>query len=193
MKTINTLAALSLLGTLVMTGSFTAHAEMSEKENLKKCELSICELIVKKQAGDNIKCDLTKSWGAKELRKGASQGKIKWSFGDAQCHTKIDIARAPLLKALGDPAYDLKLAPTDVVCQVGKNKDEVSFTLAPKLKFEKGAVVKANLGIDDIKGAFMKRMLLKSAQLIDKSSLLNGVITKEVNKFISKICPGQIK
>ncbi len=193
MKSINTLAAISLLGTVIMTGSIAAHAEMSEKENLKKCELSICELIVKKQAGDNIKCDLTKSWGAKELKKGASHGKIKWSFGDAQCRTKIDIARAPLLKALGDPAFDLKLAPTNVDCLVGDDKDAVAFTLAPELKFEKGAVVKATLGIDNIKGPFMKRMVLKSAQLIDKSSLLNGVIAKEVNKFITKICPGQIK
>ncbi len=39
----------------------------------------------------------------------------------------------------------------------------------------------------------MKRMLLKSAQLIDKSSLLDGVIAKEVNRFITKKCPEQIK
>ena len=81
-----------------------AQAAMSEKENLKKCELSICELIVKKQAGGgNIACDLRKSWGADELKKGASAGKIKWSFGDAQCHTKINIKRGPFAQCFGEP------------------------------------------------------------------------------------------
>ncbi len=121
---------------------------MSEKENLKKCELSICELIVKKQAdGGPVSCDLTKSWGAKELEKGASQGKLKWSFGDAKCQTKVELARGPVLKALADPAYDLKLAPTHVDCQVGDDKDAISFTLAPTLKFEKALSSKPALAL----------------------------------------------
>ncbi len=194
MTSIKAFATITLFAASLVGGSMTALADAAEKANLKKCELSICELIVKKQAdGGNISCDLTKTWGAKELEKGASAGKIKWSFGDARCQTKIDIKRAPLLKALADPSYDLKLAPTNVECQVGADKEKVSFTLAPALKFEKGAVTKASLGIDNIKGAFMKRMVLKSAQLIDKSSVLNGVIAKEVNKFITKKCPEQIK
>jgi len=194
MKSIKALATITMFSALVLTGSTNAQAAMSEKENLKKCELSICQLIVKKQTdGGPVSCDLTKSWGAKELEKGASHSKFKWSFGDAKCQTKVEIARDPVIKALNDPAYDLKLAPTNVECQVGDDKDAISFNLAPTLKFEKGTVVKASLGIDNIKGAFMKRMAMKTAQLIDKSSLLDGVIAKEVNKFITKKCPEQIK
>ena len=165
------------------------------RKNLKKCERSICELIVNKSTdGGNISCDLTKTWGAKELQKGASQTKFKWSWGDASCHTKIDLTRAPLLKALGEPNYDLTLDPTNVDCTIGGDEEsKVSFTLAPTLNFEKGAVTKAQLGIDKIKGPFMKRMVLKSAQLMDKSKVLDGILAKEINKFITVKCPEKIK
>ena len=194
MKSIQTFAVLVASAGFLVSGTLLAQADPSEKEKLKQCELSICELIVKKNAdGGNISCDLTKTWGAKELKKGASQGKLKWSWGDAKCHTKVDLPRGPIIKALNDPSADVKLAPTAVECTIGgSEKSEVSFTLAPSLHFEKGAVTKAQLGIDNIKGSFMKRMVLKSAQLMDKSKLLNGVMAKEVNRFIKK-CPEQMK
>ena len=94
MKPIKKLATLTACTAFLIGGAAMAYANPSEKENLKKCELSICELVVKKQAdGDNIACDLTKTWGAEELKKGASQGNITWNFGDARCHTKIDMKR----------------------------------------------------------------------------------------------------
>ena len=172
-----------------------AHADQSEKENLKKCELSICQLIVKKNPdGGNVACDLTKTWGQKALQKGASQSKFKWIWGDAKCSTKIDLDRAPLLKALGDPAHDLRMDPTKVECTIGGDKaSTISFTLAPALHFEKGAVTTAQLNIDNIKGSMMKKIMLKSAQLLDKSKVLDGVIAKEINKFITVKCPAKIK
>jgi len=181
-------------GGLLLSGVTVASAE-TEKEVLKKCELSLCELIVKKSAdGGPIACNLVKTWGKKDLEKGAKAGKLSWKWGDAQCKTNISIARAPLIEALTADKYDLKLDPTPVTCTIGGGeKSEVKFTLAPTLSFEKGEAKKARLGLDNIEGSFMKRMALKTAQLVDKSHILDSVIAKEVNKFISKNCPAQIK
>lgn len=180
----------ALMGGALVAATATARAEMSEKEILRQCEMSLCELIVKKEAGANITCDLVKTWGAEDLKKGAEQGKMSWDWGDAQCRTRIDLDRTPLLSALNDEKFDLKLAPTPVNCTIGGGeKSEVSFTLAPTLNFEKGEVKAATLGIGQIEGSLMKRIALQTAQLVDKSKLLDGVLAKEINKFIQEKCP----
>ena len=196
MNSIKTNLGLVALSALFLSTTMFARATTpEEKANLKKCELSICELIVKKKAdGGPISCDLSKTWGKADLEKGAKAGKLAWKWGDAHCATKISIARAPLIKALTADKYDLKLDPTPVTCNIGSGeKSKVSFTLAPTLSFEKGEAKKARLGLDNIKGSFMKRMALKTAQLVDKSHIIDGILAKEVNKFISKKCPSEIK
>lgn len=197
MKTmIKAAIGVALVGGALVAASAMAMADPSEKEVLAACEMSMCELIVKKDAaanGGKIACDLVKTWGADDIKKGAEAGKMTWSWGDAQCKTKIDLDRAPLIAALTSDKYELKLAPTPVHCTIGGGEaSEVGFTLSPVLTFEKGVAQSASIGIDNIDGSLMKRMALGAAQLVDKSKLLDGLLAKEINKFVQTNCPAKV-
>jgi hypothetical protein len=191
--TLKAVLGVALMGGMVAVAGGIAWA--SEEEVLKKCELSLCELIVKKDAaGGNIACDLVKTWGAEDIKKGAEAGKLEWSWGDAQCKTKVDLDRAALLSALTQDKFELKLPATPVNCVIGGGEpSEVNFTLAPVVTFDKGVAQSATIGIDNIDGSLMKRMALKTAQLIDKSKLLDGILAKEINKFIGENCPKKVQ
>ncbi len=186
-----TLAAAFITAGLAGSPAFAA----SEKEILKACELKVCGLIASKQAdGENISCDLTKTWGNKEISEGTLGKTMKWSWGDAKCSTKITLDRKAMVTALTADKGEAGISSTPVTCHIGSGdaKDALTFTLAPKLSFEKGQAVKVNLGLDNIKGPFMQRMALKTAALIDKTKLFQSPMLKEINKFIKR-CPSQVK
>ncbi len=188
------LIALSCAFLPMMISTAHADAKADEKANLKACEIKICGLIVTKKAeGDNVTCDLTKTWGKDEIAAGTVGKSMKWSWGDAQCSVNFALPAAPMLNALSADKAELVTKATDVTCQIGSGdkKDALKFKMAPKLNFEKGIVVDAKLGITDVTGPFMQRMTIKAAALIEKTSLFKKAAVKEVNKFILR-CPKRL-
>ena len=60
-----------------------------EKENLDACEKSLCELLVKRDAGGgDLKCDLAKTWGKDKIKAGIEGKKLGWSMGERQTSSK---------------------------------------------------------------------------------------------------------
>ena len=196
MRKMNTKAAFILLSCALsplMISTAHADAKSDEKANLKACEVKICGLVVNKKAeGENVSCDLTKTWGNDELAKGMGDT-MKWSWGDAQCSVNFNLPAQPMIDALGADKKELNTKPADVTCNIGSGdkKDALTFKMAPALVFEKGVVTSAKLGISDVKGPFMQRMTIKAAALVEKTSLFKGAAVKEVNKFLSK-CPKKV-
>ncbi len=189
------LLALSCAVLPVMATTAHADAKADEAVNLKACEIKMCGLIVSKKAeGDNVTCDLVKTWGKDEIAAGTVGKSMKWSWGDAQCSVKFALPAQGMIDALAADKKELVTQPTDVTCQIGsgEKKDALKFKMAPKLSFEKGKVIDAKLGITDVTGPFMQRMTIKAAALVEKTSLFKKAAVKEVNKFILR-CPGKLK
>lgn len=186
-------ALLFVGGMTAMTATTAAQAD--EAAVLKACEISLCKMISTKQAeGDNIKCDVTKTWGSKEISEGDIGKNLSWSWGDAKCSVNVELNRKSMATALTADKGNTSMAATPVTCLIGSGdaKDALNFTLAPSIDFEKGVATKVTLGLADIKGPFMQRVALKTAALIDKTNLFQGLMVKEVNKFITK-CPHKVK
>src|SRR5262249_28224809 len=56
-----------------------------ETKALEDCDRRLCTILLKKDVkGDDLKCDLTKTW-ARSTIKGADSPGLTWGFGDARC------------------------------------------------------------------------------------------------------------
>jgi hypothetical protein len=162
-----------------------------EWDKLKACEKRICSMILDKPAmGDDLKCDVQKTWAKSSLKGGESKG-MSWGFGDARCTANIKFSRADIVNALTQPKYTIKVPRHTVNCVVERDQQlkPVIVKLAPKLEFKNGKADKVwiNLkemeGPDDIKGT-----VWTAAKLEDTLGIFHAPMIKQINKFMSQQC-----
>lgn len=165
----------------------------NEREVLKACERSVCEIIVKKPAsGPDAACKLSKTWKKDKIKQGVESKKVSWSFGDAQCSVELALSREVIVSALTKPDYTLDFPARTISCKIEREGETtpVNITLAPKVTFKDGKAVKALLGLKDIEApAVIKGAIWTVATVEDTVGLFHSDIIKVLNEFVDTKCP----
>jgi len=148
-------------------------------------------LLKKSPNGDDLKCDLTKTW-ARSTIKGADSPGLTWGFGDARCSVHVRITRALIVTALTAKEYKLWVPAHTAECVVeqGGQMKTIKATLAPKIEFKGGRVEKIWINLQGIEGtSSITGLLSAGANLIDSTGLFHRQMVKEANKYIYVQCP----
>ena len=162
-----------------------------DKKKLWKCAADIWSIIVSKNPkGADFICDVTKTWDAKQVEKGAQSKNLGWGLGSVSCHVKVSVKRADIAAALSGPEGKLKMSKQEVTCEIGENRYPIRATAAPELKFNNGSDVEASLHVQDIDGApLIQGAVWTAAKLERHFGLFEKDLVREVNRFILKECP----
>jgi hypothetical protein len=165
--------------------------QKGEEKLIKTCEERLCTMLLRKDPkGDDLKCELTKTW-ARSTIKDADSHTLKWGYGDARCSVHLHIPRATIVAAMTSPEYTFEVAPHTADCVVEENGEpqEVKATLTPKIVFKNGKAEKVWVNLKSIKGpTSIKTSLWLAATLTDKVGLFHRQMIKSINKFIDKHC-----
>jgi hypothetical protein len=165
--------------------------QAGEKRALDACDRKLCAVLVEKKAvGEDLKCNLTKTW-AKATIKSAETQATKWGFGDARCTVQLHMSRAELVGALTAPEYKLKAPPHTVDCVVEEDgaAKPIKATLAPKIEFRNGKAEKVRINLKKIDGPLaITSVLSAAATLEDRIGLFHRSMVKSVNRYIEKHC-----
>ncbi|MEQ8825083.1 MAG: hypothetical protein RIC14_11980 [Filomicrobium sp.] len=163
-----------------------------EKGILAECERKLCRQILDKQPVDgSLQCDLEKTWGGKDIKKGAKSKSVSWGFGDAQCSVKLNIKRRHIVNALTKPKYEFTVPRHNVKCTVETDSGlkPLRATLGPKLKFKNGRAKKVWIRLKDIKGPEpLSSFVWTTAKLEDSLGIFHGEMIKQINKFVHRKC-----
>lgn len=186
----------ALLGALALAPALSpAHALSAkdrEKAQLLACEEKLCRQILdKKPPKGRLRCNLDKTWGKKDIKKGAKSKSISWGFGDAQCSVKLNISRRHIVKALTSPKYEFSVRRHNVKCMVETSQGTKPLTasLAPKLKFKDGRVKKIWIKLKNIDGPEpLSSFVWTTAKLEDALGIFHSEMVRQVNKFVHRKC-----
>ena len=166
--------------------------QSGEAKLIKSCEERLCTMLLRKEPkGDDLKCELTKTW-AKSTIKEAENHTLKWSYGDARCSVQLHISRATIVTALTSPEYAFEVPPHTADCVVEQDGEarNVKATLAPKIAFKNGKAEKVWVNLKGIKGPVgIKTSLWLAASLNDNVGLFHRPMLTSINRFIDKYCP----
>jgi len=164
-----------------------------EREAIKDCEKRICEIIVNKApGGDDLSCNLSKTWQQSNLKDGIEKKRLTWTFGDARCSVELSAKRDMVLGAVTKPQHSLELSEHTVKCEVerGTEVTTINIKMAPKISFKDGTAEKAWLNIKAIEGpAVVRGAIWTAAQIEDDFGLFHSDLIAEINKFVQKSCP----
>ena len=140
--------------------------------------------------GPDLRCDVTKTWDAKQVEKGAQSKSLGWGLGAVSCHFQASIKRADIATALSSPEGKLKLSKQEVACEIGENRYPIKATAAPELSFKNGIDTQASLHVENIDGApLIQGAVWTAAKLERHFGLFEKDLVREVNRFIQKECP----
>jgi hypothetical protein len=164
----------------------------NEKENLKACEQRLCEIILKKEPkGDDLKCEIGKTWAKSKIKDGIEKKKLSWSFGDARCGLDVGLAREAIVNVLTKPDGALEFQKHTIKCEVERESEvtPINISLAPKIAFKDGKATKAWLNISEIEApAVVKGAIWTVAKVEDTLGLFHGDMIEEINEFVHQKC-----
>ena len=191
-RTWGRLGAALIVCLIPIAPSYALEPVPGEAKILEDCDRRLCTILLKKEAnGDDLKCELTKTW-ARSTIKGADSPGLTWGFGDARCTAHLSIARASLVTAITAKNYKLWVPAHTAECvveQSGQMKT-IKATLAPKIEFKSGRVEKIWVNLQSMEGtSSITGLLSAGANLIDSTGLFHGQMVKEANKYIYTQCP----
>jgi hypothetical protein len=162
-----------------------------EAEELKACEKRVCTMILEKNPkGDDLKCDVQKTWAKSTLEGGESKG-VSWGFGDARCKANIKLERADIVAALTLPKHTIRIPTQQVNCVIEREGEVKPLTLklAPKLTFKKGKADKVWINLESIEGPTdVKSTIWTAAKLEDTIGIFHRPMLKSIDKFVHKQC-----
>jgi hypothetical protein len=181
-----------LVSLLSTTPSRALEPVPGETKALEDCDRRLCTILLKKDVkGDDLKCDLTKTW-ARSTIKGADSPGLTWGFGDARCLVHLHVTRALLVTALTAKAYKLWVPAHTAECVVEQSGQlkTIKATLAPKIEFKSGRVEKIWINLQGMEGtSSITGLLSAGANLVDSTGLFHSQMVKEANKYIYAQCP----
>ena len=172
--------------------SLALEEDKGEKDRLKACEASLCQLVAQKggTTGD-FTCSLQKTWAKDKIVEGARATQVSWSFGDARCKVDLKLPRAEVLAALGPGQQTLQFPEHTINCEIERDKEvtPVTVKLAPKIAFKDGQAqtVWVNLGQVDGPSA-VKAVVTTVAKIQDGIGLFHKVMIKAINDQIGSKC-----
>lgn len=163
-----------------------------EKERLKACEKSLCQVVVSKRpTNGDLQCPLSKAWSRKTMKEGSAK-KLRWGFGAAKCEVDLRVPRDMIVGALSASEIKVTIPPHTVQCEVEREDkiDKAEITLAPIIEFKEGKAKKIWVNVTDIKApGVIKGVVWSAAQLEDTVGVFHRRMIKSVNKFINEECP----
>lgn len=177
---------------LAVCGARAFEVPTDEKDKLKDCEKSVCEIILKREAaGSDLACSLSKTWAHDTIKSSIGQASLEWTLGDARCSVDLNVKRADLLSALGPGEYELSIPEHIAKCEL-EGSDEtsvVTIALAPKLTMKDGVAQSLSMGVGKIEGpTLIKGAIWTAATIEEKLGLFQGQLVEEVNEFVQKKC-----
>ncbi|HEY8449991.1 MAG TPA: hypothetical protein VIL95_05855 [Bacillota bacterium] len=167
---------------------------VKEAEARRGCKVAICEAARSRVAqGDNISCNVVKTWPDVDLKTKILKGAMEWPFGHAQCEAAITLDRKMLVAAASEAKYEAKIGKHNVSCQLsskdGKDKHALTFTIDPVVTFEKGKAVKASLNWGNVGGTTIAKSAAWSATAVDNTfNVLQGAVIEQINEFFGPSC-----
>ena len=184
--------ALALLGCAALAAPAAALEEgAGEAKAIDACDKRLCTILQGKETkGDDLKCDLTKTWARSTLKE-ADQRQVQWTFGDARCSVQIDVSRATIVQAIS-AGGKLWVPPHTARCVVEQDGGvkNVTATVAPKIVFKDGKAVKVWINVLKLDGpGSITSTLSAAAQLNDSIGLFHRAMLKSINGYIYKHCP----
>lgn len=172
--------------------TFALDEKTDEKENLKACEERLCSIILKKEAkGDDLKCNIGKTWAKSKIKDGIEKKKVTWTFGDARCGVDLGVSRESMVNVLTKPDGTLEIPKHTIKCEVERESEltPINVSLAPKITFKDGKAQKAWLNISDIEApAVVKGAIWTVAKVEDTFGLFHGEMIEEINEFVHQKC-----
>lgn len=186
------MASIAAILALAAGSAFALEEAKDEKDKLKACEASLCELVKKKQptTGD-FACALQKTWAKDKIVEGAQAGSVSWSFGDARCQIDIKLPRADAIAALGSGTQTLQFPEHVVKCEIERDKEltPVTAKLNPKIEFKDGVAQKAWVNLKEVDGpTAIKGLVSTVATVQDGLGIFHKAMIKAINDQISKKC-----
>jgi hypothetical protein len=184
--------AIALVGAGIAGQSAHALDEPADEwDRLKACEKRVCTMILgKPSTGDDLKCDVQKTWAKSSLKGGESKG-VSWGFGDARCTANIKLSRTDIVNALTQPKYTIRVERHTVKCVVERDQQlkPVIVKLAPKLEFKNGKADKVWINLKEMEGPDdMKGTVWTAAKLEDTFGIFHAPMIKQINKFMYQQC-----
>lgn len=167
--------------------------ERAERESRKSCKVDICRALhAKPVQGQDIACDIVKSWRKEQVSKLVAKLKVSWPFGPVRCQSAVKLKGGDLANALSSPKMELRLATHTVSCTVEREKEaatEISFDFAPNVTFENGKATKAQMNWGKINAPPVIKSGLWTATAADNTvNILSGTLVEDINSFVSKKC-----
>jgi len=204
--TIRTVILSSAAGLMAVAGIVTAHAaddakvaplkltpkEVAEKAARKGCKVKICSAFLLKKPGEDVKCNVVKSWRKEQLNKMVGKARVSWPWGAVQCTADLNLPRDQMIKAMDEAKFELALQKHTVSCIVQREKEPstIKFAFSPKVKFEGGKAVKASLNWGKIEAPTLIKGAMWTATATDNTfNVLQSTLVEDINEFIGKKCP----
>lgn len=158
---------------------------------LKACEKRLCTMVLDKASkGDDLACDVQKTWAKSTLDEGKSKG-VSWGFGDARCKVDLKLDRKDIVAALTRPKHTVRVPAHQVNCILEREGEikPVTARLAPKLTFKNGKADKVWINLESIEGPDdVKSTIWTAAQLEDTLGIFHRPMIKSINKFLHRQC-----
>lgn len=167
-------------------------AEVAERAARKGCKVSICSAFLLKKPGDDVTCNVVKSWRKSQLDKMVKKARVSWPWGKVKCTADLKLPRDQMIKAMDEAKFELKLEKHTVTCVVEREKEpaNIKFSFAPKVQFEAGKAVKASLNWGKIEAPTLIKGAMWTATATDNTfNVLQSTLVEDINDFVGKKCP----
>ena len=166
--------------------------EKAEREGRKACKAAICAAFHNRKPGDDIACTVLKSFRKEQLDKMLSKAKASWPWGKVTCSADVKLKRDVLTRALSDAKLEATLDTHQVLCTVERGTEpsaEIKADFAPKVTFEKGKAVKAQLNWGKLEAPTLVKAAMWPATATDNAvNVLGGMLVEDINDFIGPKC-----
>jgi hypothetical protein len=167
--------------------------EKQEREARKACKVAICAIFHNRRAeGPDVACNVLKTWRKEQLDKMVSKAKVSWPWGRVKCVADVKLKRADLIKAMTEPKFEATFAKHEVKCEVERDKDakaDINFDFTPKVTFEAGKAVKAQLNWGKIDAPALVKGAMWTATASDNTfNVLQSTIVEDINDFVGNKC-----
>jgi hypothetical protein len=167
--------------------------EQAEREARKACKVRICAAFHNRKAEAlDVSCSVLKSWRKEQLTKMLKKAKVSWPWGRVKCTTDVKLKGSTLARAMTDERFEAKLDTHKVACEVEREKKEpakINFEFTPKVTFEKGKAVKAELNWGKIEAPTLIKGAMWTATATDNTfNVLQSTLVADINDFIGPRC-----
>jgi hypothetical protein len=166
--------------------------EKKERETRKVCAIALCATLHNKApATGNVACNVQKTWRKEILTKILAKGKLSWPWGNARCSSDLKSDRTTLIKAMTEKQYEAQFELQDVNCELDREteKYQVKLQIHPKVTFQEGKAVKANLNWGKIDAPTLAKSALWSVTAADNTfGVLQSTVVEDINDFVQNKC-----